>query len=303
MILSNSRPETRTRFGSLEFGVGVPHRADPWTRMVYAGPNKPIVPIDDPYQMFRRMYGRMQDQATVKSVLDDVRQELGRVRQTVSAEDRRLLDEHVALVRQMEQELEAAEQRKTAVGAPRLDPGVKNTNDNIPTLARMQMDLMISSFRADMTRVATLQFTNSVGQSHMRWIDVEEGPHELSHHPDSKKESQEKLTKIDTWFCQQLADLARKLADTPEPGADGSMLDHTTLVWTNELGKGNSHTLNDIPFVLVGRGLGFKMGRSLKYDGVAHNRLHLAIAHAMGHRMETFGKPALCADGPLPNLS
>lgn len=297
------RPETRTRFGSLEFGVGVPHRADPWTRMVYAGPNKPIVPIDDPYQMFRRMYGRMQDQATVKSVLDDVRQELGRVRQTVSAEDRRLLDEHVALVRQMEQELVAAEQRKSAVGAPRLDPGVKNTNDNIPTLARMQMDLMISSFRADMTRVATLQFTNSVGQSHMRWIDVEEGHHELSHHPDSKKESQEKLTKIDTWFCQQLADLARKLADTPEPGADGSMLDHTTLVWTNELGKGNSHTLNDIPFVLVGRGLGFKMGRSLKYDRVAHNRLHLAIAHAMGHRIETFGKPALCADGPLPNLS
>jgi len=298
-----SRPETRTRFGSLEFGVGVPHRADPWTRMVYAGPNKPIVPIDDPYQMFRRMYGRMQDQATVKSVLDDVRQELGRVRRTVSAEDRRLLDEHVALVRQMEQELVAAKQRKNAVGAPRLDPGVKNTNDNIPTLARMQMDLMISSFRADMTRVATLQFTNSVGQSHMRWIGVEEGHHELSHHPDSKKESQEKLTKIDTWFCQQLADLTRKLADTPEPGADGSMLDHTTLVWTNELGKGNSHTLNDIPFVLVGRGLGFKMGRSLKYDRVAHNRLHLAIAHAMGHRIETFGKPALCADGPLPNLS
>jgi hypothetical protein len=47
-----------TRFGSLEFGVMVPDRADTWTRMVYAGPNKPIAPIDDPYQMFAKLYGQ-----------------------------------------------------------------------------------------------------------------------------------------------------------------------------------------------------------------------------------------------------
>ena len=45
-------PATRTRFGSLEFGVMVPDRADTWTRMVYSGPNRPIAPIDNPYQMF-----------------------------------------------------------------------------------------------------------------------------------------------------------------------------------------------------------------------------------------------------------
>ncbi len=50
---------TRTRFGSLEFGVMVPERADTWTRMVYAGPNKPIAPIDDPYQMFSKLYGTL----------------------------------------------------------------------------------------------------------------------------------------------------------------------------------------------------------------------------------------------------
>jgi len=57
----------------------------------------------------------------------------------------------------------------------------------------------------------------------------------------------------------------KRLAQTPEPGNSGSMLDHTTILWTNELGKGNSHTLNNIPFVLIGGGLGFKMGRSLKF--------------------------------------
>src|SRR6266540_5187640 len=53
-----SDPATRTRFGSLEYGVMVPEHADTWTRMVYTGPNKPVAPIDNPYQMFNKLYGR-----------------------------------------------------------------------------------------------------------------------------------------------------------------------------------------------------------------------------------------------------
>ena len=79
----------------------------------------------------------------------------------------------------------------------------------------------------------------------------------------------EKLTKINKWYCEQLAYLAKRLAETPEPGGGGSLLDNTLIVWTNELGKGNSHTLDNIPFVLVGNGLDFKMGRSLKFKKLA----------------------------------
>src|SRR6202048_1912355 len=61
-------PSTHTRFGSLEFGVMVPDRADTWTRMVYVGPNKPLAPIDDPYQMFAKLYGRLRDQESLKSI-------------------------------------------------------------------------------------------------------------------------------------------------------------------------------------------------------------------------------------------
>ena len=50
----------------------VPDRADTWTRMVYAGPNKPVAPIDDPYQMFAKLYGRVKDHESLKSILDDV---------------------------------------------------------------------------------------------------------------------------------------------------------------------------------------------------------------------------------------
>ena len=84
-------PATKTRFGSLEFGVMVPERADTWTRMVYAGPNKPIATIDDPYQMFNKLYGRSKDREALKSILDDVQDDLKKVGSLVSAEDRRLL--------------------------------------------------------------------------------------------------------------------------------------------------------------------------------------------------------------------
>jgi hypothetical protein len=294
---------TRTRFGSLEYGVLVPQRADTWTRMSYAGPNKPIAPIDDPYQIFAKLYGRRKDEETLKSILDDVREDLQKVASVVSAEDRRLLEEHATFVREMEQDLDAAHQHDLNHAVPELEPGVRRDNDNMPRITKMQMDLLVQSFSADFARIATFQFTNSVGGARMRWLDIKEGQHDLSHEPDSNKEAQDKLTRINNWYCEQLAYLAQRLAETPEPGGEGSLLDNTLLIWTNELGQGNSHTLNNIPFVLVGGGLDFKMGRSLKYKKVPHNRLLISLAHGFGHHIETFGNKDLSKAGPLSDLT
>src|SRR5712691_6242976 len=133
-----SREETRTRFGSLEFGVGVTDRADPWTRMSYGGPNKPIAPISDPYQMYEKLYGQQKDKENLRSILEEVRNDLKQVRKLVSAEDRRLLDEHEALVRQMEKEVNEAGRQKLSVGPPTLAEGLAYQNDNVPRLSRMQ---------------------------------------------------------------------------------------------------------------------------------------------------------------------
>ena len=295
-------PATKTRFGSLEFGVLVPERADTWTRMIYSGPNRPIAPLDDPYQMFNKLYGGMKDRENLASVLDEIGEDLKKLQGRLGKEDRRLLEEHAGFVRDMEKELAASKSTGKNHAVPDLPKGVREENDNIPKLTTMQIDLMVQAFKADFARVASLQFTNSVGMARMRWLGVEEGHHELSHEPDSNEKAKEKLIKINTWFCEQLAYLAKKLADTPEPGGTGSMLDHTTIVWTNELGKGNSHTLDDIPFVLVGGGLGFKTGRSLKLPKVPHNRLLVALANGFGHGIKSFGNPEFCKDGALTGL-
>lgn len=316
---------TRTRFGSLEFGVMVPERADTWTRMSYSGPNKPVTPIDDPYQMFSKLYGKMKDRESLKSILDDLQADLKKLASSVSAEDRQLLEEQTTFVRELEQELKSSEKEAVGHAVPVLEPGIKEDNDNMPKLCKLQIDLMVNSFASDFARVATFQITNSVGQAKMRWLDIQEGHHEISHSPDSDEKAMDKLTRINKWYAEQLAYLAKRLAETPEPGGQGSLLDNTLIVWTNELGKGNSHTLDNIPFVLVGNGLDFKMGRALNFDKtppsrvlnaidqgvdfitgksikpgkVAHNRLLLSLAHGFGHRITKFGNPDFCGDGPI----
>jgi hypothetical protein len=103
---------------------------------------------------------------------------------------------------------------------------------------------------------------------------------------------------INKWYCEQLAYLARRLDETPEPGGEGSLLDNTLIVWTNELGKGNSHTLNNIPFVLVGNGLDFRMGA---FDQVPRRwpttGSLLSLAHGMGHADRPHRQPGLLRRG------
>jgi len=297
------RPASATRFGSLEFGVLVPDRADPWTRMVYAGPNQPLAPLDDPYRMFQRLYGRVRDRADLRSVLDAVRGDLARVATVLPAEDRRILEEHATLVRRFEHDL-ARDHAVPVHQVPVLEAGVIERNDRMPAISRMQIELLVAALTADFARVITLQYTNSVGQAHMTWLGIEEGQHDLSHKPNSDADAQRKLTAINAWYAGEIAHLVRRLAETPEPGGDGSLLDHTTIAWTNELGEGNSHSHQDIPWVFVGGGLGWRTGRALKLPGVPHNRLLVSLAHGMGHTgLERFGNPDHCADGPLAGLA
>ena len=291
---------TRTRFGSLEVGVAVPDRADPWTRMSYAGSNQPLAPLDDPYQMLNKLYGQSKDREAYASVIDALGSDLQKISKTVGAEDRQLLAQHLDLVREMEREMEAASKSgKLVHPEPELDPNIELTNDNTPQLARMQMDLLVNAMANDMTRVGTLQFMRSVGQARMRWLGIEDGHHSLSHEPDKNTGAQDKLEKINIWFAQQLAYLAKRLRDTPEPGGNGNMLDNTSIVWVNELGKGNTHTLDDIPFVIVGGGSGIKPGYRQVGNKIPHNRLLLTLAQSMGHNITTFGEKKWCEDGAL----
>ncbi|MDF1658185.1 MAG: DUF1552 domain-containing protein [Verrucomicrobiales bacterium] len=298
-----SNAATETRFGSLEFGVAIPNRADPWTRMSYTGPNEPVAPIDDPGRIIEKLYGKMGDKESLVSVVDDVREDLKRIAGNLGADDRALLDQHLGLVADLEQELARQESDEKLVHPmPEIDPTIELVNENTPRISRMQIDLLVNSLANDMSRIATLQYMRSVGQARMNWLGVDEGHHGLSHEPDNNANATEKLIQINEWFAGELAYLVERLDNTPEPGADGSMLDNTLVVWLNELGKGNNHTLENIPFVLIGgeKATGFNMGRHLQMPkNTPHNRLWLSIAQSMGHDIGVFGNAKYCEAGPL----
>ena len=190
-----------------------------------------------------------------------------------------------------------------AGSTPTLELGVKQQDADMPKLSKMQIDLLVNSFVADFNRVATLQYNYSASDATMPWLNIEGRHHDISHSPDTDEAAHKKLTLIDRWYCEQIAYLARRLAETPEPGGGGSLLDNTLIVWTNELGQGNSHTHENIPFVLVGGGMDFRMGRSLKYHALPHNRLLMSLAYGMGHPLAQFGNPNYCGDGVLPDLT
>src|SRR6185437_14848628 len=111
---------------------------------------------------------------------DGVTDDLKRVSAAVGSADRKLLEEHATFVREMEEELKEA-RANAGHAVPPLEPGVRRDNDNIPQISKTQIDLMVNAFAADFTRVATLQYTHSVGSARMKWLGIAEGHHALSH--------------------------------------------------------------------------------------------------------------------------
>jgi hypothetical protein len=105
---------------------------------------------------------------------------------------------------------------------------------------------------------------------------------------------------VNVWYAEQFAALLDELDAVPE--GDGTLLDHTVVLWGNELGRGNSHARTKIPFVMAGGANGyFRTNRFLQYDNDSHSNLLVSICNAMGMETTTFGNPAYC-QGPLRML-
>ncbi len=305
-----------TKFPSLEFGVRT-LGATVWSRMCYAGAGQPIPPDNDPNTAFNRIFGELDgDPAEVarlrhrrQSVLDFVIDEFNTLNPSLGADDRIKLDQHLTAVREIEQRLESESQPAAGCMTPDfgaamgLDPLAV---DNFPLVGQLQMDLLAMSLACDLTRVASIQWTKSVGDVPMTWLGINEGHHALSHEGDSNTTAQNKLRDINIWYAQQLNYLIEKLKSIPE--GNGTVFDNTLIVWCNELGKGNSHTRNKIPFVLAGSAGGaLTTGRYLDFDnlinpGAPHNNLWVSVMNAMGVEGNTFGHPLHC-DGALEGLA
>jgi hypothetical protein len=302
-----NRQGAATKFPSLEFGVRIQGQ-EPLRYISYRGASMPNTAVDDPWQIFSRIFANagMTDAqlarlvADRKSVLDFVKDDLTRLESRFTSADKARLDAHLTGIQQIEQQLTAGTQMCATPTLPaRIDP---EAMENFPTIAKLQMDLMLLALTCGMTNVATFMFANSDSWQYYPWIGINEEHHTMSHMDDDPG-YKEKLTQINIWTAQQVTYMLDGLAKATD--SDGStVLDNSLLLWGNELGKGSTHTYQDIPWMLAG-GVGgqFRMGRFLQYNHTPHNNMLVSIANAFGFAdVKTFGDATVCT-GPLTNLS
>jgi hypothetical protein len=292
-----SKLDVTTPYRSLEFGVrsGGNH---PGTRMIYTGPETPLAPETNPWKAFDRLIGDIgktteelaQLRAERRSVLDVLDGELSALSGKIAATDKKKIDAHLDAVREIELRLQNS---NIACEGPVLGTETDaNESSNTPVVMDAMISLMAASLSCGLSQFASMQYR--VGENDggylYDWLGLNTLEHHLlTHEPDSNMAARGDLTKIYTWYTEMFAKFLDKLDAIPE-GA-GTMLDNSLVVWGSELGKGNSHSFDKVPFVTAGGASGkLQTGRYLQYQGVEHNRLLVSMAQLMGlPELEKFG--------------
>ena len=153
---------------------------------------------------------------------------------------------------------------------------------------RLLSDLMVVAFQGDVTRVSTFLLANEGSNRSYAQVGVPEGHHGISHHGGDEG-AQEKIAKIDRYHVTLLAAFLERLASVPE--GDGTLLDHTMVVFGSGIGDGNRHNHDELPILLAGGGGGtVRGGRHLRLPhGTPLANLYLALAARMGVELPSFG--------------
>jgi hypothetical protein len=299
-----------TRFDSLELGV----HTSAWggntqTRMAYRRAGEFAPPDDDPASVYRRAFGGAEPGeadallARRRSVLDVNRGELLALQRRLGTTERPKLEAHLESLRRMEASLSGSPAPggagcRTPTATP-LDP---RRNDGFPEVGRAQTELMLAALACDLTRVASIQWSHTVSPTVFSWLGLDEGHHALSHIRDENVDGIRQFVAAERWFAGEFAHLVARLAELPEPGGEGSMLDHSLVVWAKEMGDARLHECVGVPFVLAGRAGGhLTPGRLIQPVGEPHQKLLVSICHALGLDNQTFGSPEH-GTGPLAGV-
>jgi hypothetical protein len=262
----------------------------------WRGPQMPMPPETNPRIVFERLFGdedfnlsaeeRARRSTQRKSILDVVNARTQRLVQDLGPSDRRKVDEYLTGIRELEQRIALAEkdQRK-------FTPDIEKPA-GIPAAyahyIKLMFDLQVLAFQSDTTRVSTLVFGREASVRTYAEIGVPDPHHPLSHHR-NVPESIDKLTKINTYHVSLFASFLEELKATKD--GDGSLLDHSMIVYGGAICDGNSHTHTNLPVLVAGRGDGqLKPGRHIAYEkGTPMTNLYLTLLERMNVPTESLG--------------
>ena len=151
----------------------------------------------------------------------------------------------------------------------------------------LMFDLQLIAFQTDMTRIITLMMGREGSMRTYPEIGVPDPHHPLTHHR-GNADWIERVTKVNTLHMELFAGFIKKVQETPD--GDGSLLDHTMIVYGSGLSDGNRHTHEDLPVLIVGGGGNFKRGTHIVYaKGTPMNNLFLTLLDRVGVREDKIG--------------
>lgn len=293
-----------TQLASLELGLESPTLAGAcdqnyscaYTNTVcWRTPTNPLPVEPNPRAVFERLFGdgestdsaaRLASLKRQRSLLDYVSGSIDRLETKLGAGDRRKLSEYLESIRDIERRIQKAEAQNAELKIPAMTRP-ESAPENFEEHARLMMDLQVIAFQTDMTRVITFMLGKAGSNRPYRSIGISDGHHTLSHHMNDP-EKIEKIGKIDAHLVETFAYYLNKLQSTPD--GDGTLLDHTMLVYGSALSDGNAHTHHDLPTaVIAGTGL-VKGGRHLVYPKETPlNNLFLNLLDKAGVPCDNFG--------------
>lgn len=301
----------RTRIPSLELTLEAGRQAgncDSGYSCAYSNniswrsPTTPNPPESNPRVIFERLFGpgdpsetaasRARRERFNKSILDFVIEDTAQLKRELDAPDRRKLDEYLTAVREVETRITNAEKlAATAADLTALAPGFQKPM-GIPLdyaeHARLVFDLMTLALQSDQTRIMTLMLAREGSNRPYRELGISDGHHGLTHHRNNE-EWIEKIRQINEYHVKQYAYFLQRLATTPD--GNGSLLDHSLVLYGSGLSDGNRHTHHDLPVVIAGSGNGqLRLGRHVRYPKeTPMANLYLSMLEMMDVRTDSLG--------------
>jgi hypothetical protein len=257
-------------------------------------PTTPMPMEINPRKVFERMFGqggsaserlaRIQED---RSILDAITKDAASLELKLGASDRQLMSQYLENVREIERRIERAEssQGDQDLLLPARPAGVPfDYEEHI----KLMYELMALAYQADVTRVITFMISREVSNRTYPQVGVTDGHHAISHHQ-NRAEKMEKNVRIQTYNIGQFSYFLEKLRDTPD--GDGSLLDHSLLLYGSNMSNSNAHDHYPLPNVVIGGAAGrMKGGRHLKYpDHTPMTNLLVTMLDKVGVRQETLG--------------
>jgi hypothetical protein len=245
----------------------------------------PAAPEIDPVATWQRLFGEgSTDMGWDKSMLDAVMARYRKLAARVGSRDRRVLEQHLDHLRQMERRLAAACSAPALADTSSYDPQAfdapsPSSDAAMPVVGKLMIDMMLVALSCDIARVATLQWGDARAAFTLPWLDLPDNQVQ-NFYENNGGFRPEEMTKIFTWYSTQHAYLLQQMAQTPS--GQGSLLDESLVFFGSHQQSPASHSKADMPFLLAGGAQVIDGNRFRRYAGRSHNDLLAGISNLFG---------------------